>query len=186
MFSAPQNKVQKSTDTSKRMFTYWASNGFVWLIFVALGNQILRFIPKNVEDFLVNLAQSFPSSNGRYLSLVDRGYEKVALVYSVYFSINLILFLGFTLFMLIKISVDNEFHSKCRNIKIVHIFFGLLVCVWFLFFASFIDYGHDRALVNYEIHKGALYFYLDNLFWILTSALLVVSWSIGCWRVRSI
>jgi len=165
-FDTPET-YKDTTPSGIVWFLYMGAAALIWLIFVWDEAFIPAMLSTDTREYLVELARFFPGTNGRYLSLIEHGYPDVAQNYSLYFSINLIFFIGFFVLLLPVFWNDKKLDiriEKMGNYGTYAILFGGMV-VAILFIMSSIDYDHEKTFFNYEIHKGSAYYWIDLVGW---------------------
>lgn len=149
-------------------FIYIGLATMIWLIFVWDAAFIPAILSSDARVYLVEIARFFPGPNGRFASLIEHKYADIAENYSIYFSVNLLFFIGFFVLSLPVFWNDKKTLVVLKNstnlgIKIL-VIWGVAVTV--LFVMKSIDYKPEVPLLNYEIHKGSAYYWFDLVGWI--------------------
>ena len=163
------SEMPKDTPPSGIMwFIYIGFAILIWLVFVWNAAFIPAMLPPDARVFLVEIARNFPGPNGRFVSLIEHKYQGIAENYSIYFSVNLLFFIGFFVLSLPVFWNDKKTfvilkRSTNMGIKIL-VSWGVVVAV--LFIMKSIDYEPEVPLLNYEIHKGSAYYWVDLVGWI--------------------
>ncbi len=98
---------------------------------------------------------------------MEHKYESIAENYSIYFSVNLLFFIGFFVLSLPVFWSDKKTFvilKKGTNwgIKIL-VSWGAIATV--LFIMKSIDYKRESPFLNYEIYKGGAYYWIDLVGW---------------------